>query len=103
MANRQHLRQEDNHFRLLRLLEQNPTLTQRELAEQIGMSLDGVNYCLNALIDKGFVKMDNFQQQFRVTAKPASLHSLAFLATITPPLLNISLLKSQLFQIVQQC
>ncbi|QEP45131.1 MarR family EPS-associated transcriptional regulator [Ectothiorhodospiraceae bacterium BW-2] len=62
MANRQHSRQEDNHFRLLRLLEQNPTLTQRELAEQVGMNLGGVNYCLNALIDKGFVKMENFQK-----------------------------------------
>ena len=62
MANRQHHRQEDNHYRLLRLIEQNPTLTQRELADRVDMSLGGVNYCLNALIEKGFVKMENFHK-----------------------------------------
>ena len=35
-------------------------LTQRELANKIGMSVGGLNYCLNALIDKGLVKMQNF-------------------------------------------
>jgi hypothetical protein len=41
-------------------LQENPDLTQRELAEKLGMSVGGLNYCLNALIDKGFVKMQNF-------------------------------------------
>ena len=35
-------------------------LNERELAEQLGMSVGGLNYCLNALIDKGMVKMQNF-------------------------------------------
>ena len=46
----------------MRLLQDNPDLTQRELADRLGMSVGSLNYCLNALIDKGFVKMANFQK-----------------------------------------
>lgn len=53
--------QQETHLRILRILQENPDLTQRELAEKLGMSLGGLNYCLNALIDKGLVKMQNFQ------------------------------------------
>lgn len=53
---------EDTHFRIMRILQDNPDLTQRDLAEMLGMSVGGLNYCLNALIDKGFVKMGNFQK-----------------------------------------
>ena len=45
----------------MRILQEKPDLTQRELAEKLGMSVGGLNYCLNALIDKGYVKMGNFQ------------------------------------------
>lgn len=62
MTSRQAKIQEDTHFRIMRILQDNPDLTQRELAEMLGMSVGGLNYCLNALIDKGFVKMDNFQK-----------------------------------------
>jgi len=48
-------------FRVLRLLESNPQLTQRELSKSLGASLGGVNYCLNALISKGFIKIGNFK------------------------------------------
>ena len=44
----------------MRILQENPDLTQRELAGKLGMSVGGLNYCLNALIDKGLVKMQNF-------------------------------------------
>ena len=60
MTSRQAKIQEDIHFRIMRILQENPDLTQRELAEKLGMSVGGLNYCLNALIDKGFVKMQNF-------------------------------------------
>jgi EPS-associated MarR family transcriptional regulator len=46
----------------MRLLQANPDLTQRELAEQLGVSVSGLNYCLKALIEKGWVKMHNFSQ-----------------------------------------
>lgn len=55
-------RQEDTAFRVMRLLEANPDLTQRELAEQLGVSVSGLNYCLKALMEKGWVKMYNFSQ-----------------------------------------
>lgn len=48
--------QEGTHFRVLRLLQGNPEMSQRELAEAVG----GIHYVLNALIDKGLVKLGNF-------------------------------------------
>ena len=60
MTSRQAQIQEDTYFRVMRILQENPDLTQRELAEKLGMSVGGLNYCLNALIDKGLVKMQNF-------------------------------------------
>jgi EPS-associated MarR family transcriptional regulator len=62
MTSRQAKIQEDTHFRIMRILQKNPDLTQRELADKLGMSVGGLNYCLNALIDKGFVKMGNFSK-----------------------------------------
>lgn len=47
---------------MLRILEQEPELSQRELAKQLGVSTSGVNYCLKALIGKGWVKVQNFAQ-----------------------------------------
>ncbi len=55
-------RQEDTAFRVMSLLLANPDLTQRELAERLGVSVSGLNYCLKALMEKGWVKMHNFSQ-----------------------------------------
>ena len=52
--------QEDTHFRVLRLLQENPEMSQRELAEGVGVSVGGIHYVLNALIEKGLVKLGNF-------------------------------------------
>ena len=62
MTSRQAQTQEDTHFRMMRILQDNPDLTQRELADKLGLSVGGLNYCLNALIEKGFVKMGNFSK-----------------------------------------
>ena len=51
----------ENHLRLLRLIEAQPDLSQRDLSRELGMSLGKVNYCLNALVDKGLVKVGNFR------------------------------------------
>jgi EPS-associated MarR family transcriptional regulator len=48
-------------FRVLRLLDSNPNLSQRELSKSLGVSLGGINYCLNALISKGSIKIQNFK------------------------------------------
>ena len=60
MTSRQAKLQEDTYFRVMRILQENPDLTQRELAEKLGISVGGLNYCLKALMEKGFVKMKNF-------------------------------------------
>ena len=53
---------EDKYFRLMRILEATPDVSQREMAKALGVSFGGINYCLNALIDKGLVKIHNFSQ-----------------------------------------
>lgn len=45
----------------MRLLVSNPSLSQRELAEALGVSLGKTNYCLKALLDKGLIKVQNFR------------------------------------------
>ncbi len=62
MPNKQTQTQEDTYFRVLRILKENPDLTQRELAEKLGVSVGSLNYCLKALIEKGWIKMQNFSQ-----------------------------------------
>lgn len=62
MTTRRSQLQEDTTYRVLRMLQDNPDLTQREIAQNLGLSASGLNYCLKALIDKGWVKMQNFAQ-----------------------------------------
>jgi len=50
------------HYRVMKLIEENPEISQRELARELGLSLGKVNYCLKAFIAKGFVKVDNFRR-----------------------------------------
>ena len=49
------------HLKLLRHLAENPQVSQRELAEHLGVSLGKANYCLEALVEKGLVKARNFK------------------------------------------
>lgn len=60
MTSRQAKLQEDTYFRVMRILQENPDLTQRELAEKLGISVGGLNYCMKALMENGLVKMKNF-------------------------------------------
>jgi EPS-associated MarR family transcriptional regulator len=62
MSSRQSNLQEDTRFKLMQLLQDNPDLTQRELANKLGISTSGLNYCLKALIEKGMIKMQNFAE-----------------------------------------
>ena len=48
-------------LRVLRLLDASPRLTQRDIAREMGVSLGKANYCLRALVGKGFVKVQNFR------------------------------------------
>ena len=49
-------------YRALKILERHPDLTQRQLAEELGISLGKTHYLLKSLIDVGWVKLDNFQK-----------------------------------------
>ena len=62
MTSRRSKLQEDTYFRVLRILQDRPDVTQREIAQLLGVSTSGLNYCLNALIDKGWVKVHNFSE-----------------------------------------
>lgn len=52
---------EDLDFELLYLIEKEPDLTQRQLAQRLGISVGKVNYCLKALMEKGGIKLANFR------------------------------------------
>ena len=62
MADRAMTPQQQAQFRILKILEMNPDMTQRELAEQLSLSLGQTNYLLKALIEKGRIKIGNFHR-----------------------------------------
>lgn len=52
---------DEYRVKILKRLEQNPEISQRALAIEIGVSLGRANFCLNALMEKGFIKANNFK------------------------------------------
>jgi EPS-associated MarR family transcriptional regulator len=62
-------------YRLIKIIESNPNISQRDLAEQLGISLGKANYCLKALIDVGWIKVGNFAR---------SKKKLGYAYTLTP-------------------
>jgi len=60
MPDKNEHRREDAYFRIMLLLEESPDLTQREIAQKLGVSYGLLNYCLRSLIHKGFVKVEHF-------------------------------------------
>lgn len=52
-------------YRVLKILESEPAITQRALAERLGVSVGKVNYCLKALMEKGLIKSRNFKNSSR--------------------------------------
>ena len=52
---------EETHYKLMRLIQSNPGLSQRDVARELGVSLGKVNYCLQALMRRGWVKASNFK------------------------------------------
>jgi EPS-associated MarR family transcriptional regulator len=62
MTSRRSKLQEGTYFRALRILQRSPDLTLREIAQLLGVSTSGLNYCLNALIEKVWVRVHNFSE-----------------------------------------
>ena len=53
------MKEDQDHFNLLRKIQKKPNSSQRELAEELGLSLGKLNYFLKALKKKGLVKLEN--------------------------------------------
>ena len=56
------MKNNSDHFEVLRKIGSNPKATQRELAQKLGISLGKLNYCLTALKEKGLIKIKNFKK-----------------------------------------
>ena len=61
LLNRPALLTDEYRTKILRILEVDPAISQRDLARQLGVSLGKANYCLQALIEKGWIKANNFK------------------------------------------
>lgn len=66
---------DEYRYKILKLVETNPEISQRALAQQLGISLGKANFCLKALIEKGFLKASNFHN---------SKNKLAYMYLLTP-------------------
>ena len=75
MDKRTDARQEDLHFRVLKQLQDDPHISQRELAKRLGVSNGSLHYCMKALMEKGLVKLGNFAH---------SRHGLGYAYLLTP-------------------
>ena len=60
--------QDEIAYKLLKLIEAEPHLSQRDIAQKMGVSLGKVNYCLKSLIDKGYIKFQNFYSNKKKSA-----------------------------------
>ena len=67
MASNREQRQEDVRFLVMRLLEENPSITTREIARLVGISNGSAHYCVTALISKGFVELRNLARYGKKT------------------------------------
>ena len=70
-----HTLTDEVRYRLLLYLEQHPEASQRELARELGVSVGKINYCMRALVERGWVKMRNFRK---------STHKLSYAYILTP-------------------
>jgi EPS-associated MarR family transcriptional regulator len=75
MASNRSEEKEFIHYKVLKFLKENPDMSQRELAQHLGISNGGMHYCLNALMDKGLIKLSNFAN---------SKHKLRYYYLLTP-------------------
>jgi len=65
----------ETHLKILKHIESNPQISQRQLAQKLGVSVGKINYCIHALITKGWVKAGNFKR---------SANKMSYLYLLTP-------------------
>ena len=63
------------HYKILKIIEVTPDISQRDLARELGVSVGKANYCLRALIERGLIKANNFKN---------SRHKMAYMYYLTP-------------------
>ena len=73
MASKRNQRQLETHFKVMRILQENPSVTTREIANRVGISNGSAYYCVTALIEKGFVKLKSFT---KIQSKTSYLYEL---------------------------
>jgi len=56
------MKDNQDHLNVLRKIQSKPNSTQRELAKELGFSLGKLNYCIKGLMEKGLIKIKNFQK-----------------------------------------
>lgn len=66
---------DEYRYKILKLIEENPSVSQRELASRLGISVGKANYCLKALVDVGVLKVSNFRN---------SKNKMAYMYLLTP-------------------
>ena len=100
---------QEAHFKVLRLLEGNPQMNQRDLAAAAGVSLGKTNYCINALLEKGLIKVQNFKSNKRKLAyayllTPAGIAEKASLTQrfLTRKMEEYEALKAEIEQLKQE-
>ena len=100
---------QEAHLRVLRLIELNPQMRQRELAAAAGVSLGKTNYCINALLQKGLIKVQNFKSNKRKLAyayllTPAGIAEKAALTQrfLTRKMEEYDALKAEIEQLKQE-
>lgn len=89
------------NYSLLKTLESNPSLSQRDLAKRLGVSLGKINFCLNALVAKGCLKVNNFRnsENKRAYAYLLTPHGVEQKSRLTVEFLQI---KSQQYEQLRQ-
>ncbi len=78
----------ESQFKTLRELSKDSTLSQRDLSQKMGLSLGRVNYIVNALVEKGYIKAERFKN---------SKNKMGYMYTITPKGLRERLIQTQAF------
>ena len=78
----------ETHLKILKHIESNPHISQRQLAQELGISVGKINYCVQALITKGWVKAGNFKR---------SSDKMSYLYLLTPKGLEEKITLTEMF------
>ncbi|OGW27636.1 MAG: MarR family EPS-associated transcriptional regulator [Nitrospirae bacterium GWC2_42_7] len=79
---------DESHFKALRELERDSTLSQRDLSKKVGLSVGRVNYIINALLEKGYIKAQRFKN---------SKNKIGYMYILTPKGISEKIVQTQSF------